>query len=120
MKEEELASLTSPAETLYCAMLPNLSQFVISILKILLAAAPTSRTKAESINIVSDVLPAELPCSPVQSMKLSIDVNRHKEIIIKAISGILLLLLKHLKINHVYQFEYISQQLMFANCIPLI
>ncbi len=53
-------------------------------------------------------------------MKLGIDVNRHKEIIIKAVSAILLLLLKHYKINHVYQFEYISQQLMFANCIPLV
>lgn len=56
----------------------------------------------------------------IQSLKLGIDVNRHKEIIVKAISGILLLMLKHLKINHVYQFEYMSQQLMFANCIPLV
>ena len=35
-------------------------------------------------------------------------------------SGILLLLLKHLKLNHVYQFEFMSQHLVFANCIPLI
>jgi hypothetical protein len=39
----------------------------------------------------------------LQSMKLGIDVNRHKEIIVKAISGLLLLLLKHFKLNHVYQ-----------------
>lgn len=38
-----------------------------------------------------------------QSMKLGIDVNRHKEIIVKAISALLLLLLKHFKLNHVYQ-----------------
>lgn len=38
----------------------------------------------------------------------------------KAISGLLLLLLKHFKLNHVYQFEYISQHLVFANCIPLV
>ena len=37
------------------------------------------------------------------SMKLGIDVNRHKEIIVKAISGLLLLLLKHFKLNHIYQ-----------------
>ena len=49
-----------------------------------------------------------------------IDVNRHKEIIVKAISGILLLLLKHFKVNHIYQFEFMSQHLVFANCIPLI
>lgn len=56
----------------------------------------------------------------MQSMKLGIDVNRHKEIIVKAVSGVLLLLLKHFKVNHVYQFEFMSQHLVFANCIPLV
>lgn len=56
----------------------------------------------------------------MQSMKLGIDVNRHKEIIVKAVSAILLLLLKHYKVNHVYQFEFMSQHLVFANCIPLV
>lgn len=36
-------------------------------------------------------------------MKLGIDVNRHKEIIVKSISGLFLLLLKWFKLNHVYQ-----------------
>ena len=36
-------------------------------------------------------------------MKLGIDVNRHKEVIVKAISGLLLLMLKHFKLNHIYQ-----------------
>ena len=45
----------------------------------------------------------------MQSMKLGIDINRHKEIIVKAVSAILLLLLKHFKVNHVYQFEFMSQ-----------
>lgn len=36
-------------------------------------------------------------------MKLGIDVNRHKEIIVKSISAVLLLLLKHFKLNHIYQ-----------------
>jgi len=47
-------------------------------------------------------------------MKLGIDVNRHKEIIVKAISGLLLLLLKHFKLNHVYQV-YIHFYHMFPN-----
>lgn len=38
-------------------------------------------------------------------MKLGVDVNRHKEIIVKAISAILLLLLKHFKLNHIYQVQ---------------
>ncbi|XP_037582180.1 striatin-interacting protein 1 homolog isoform X2 [Dermacentor silvarum] len=118
MKEHEIPA--TPTEVLYQAMLPSMPQYMIALLKILLAAAPTSKAKTESVNIMSDVLPEEMPVTVLQSMKLGIDVNRHKEIIIKAISAILLLLLKHLKINHVLQFEYMGQQLMFANCIPLV
>lgn len=119
-QELDTPALISAAEALYQAMLPSLPQYMIALLKILLAAAPTSKAKNESINIMSDVLPEEMPMTVLMSMKLGVDVNRHKEIITKAVSGILLLLLKHYKTNHVYQFEYISQQLMFANCIPLV
>lgn len=55
-----------------------------------------------------------------QSTKLGIDVNRHKEIIVKAVSAILLLYLKHFKISHIYQFEFMAQHLVFANCVPLV
>ncbi|XP_026090572.1 striatin-interacting protein 1 homolog isoform X1 [Carassius auratus] len=110
----------TPAEILYLGMLPSLSQYVIALLKLLLAAAPTSKAKTDSINILADVLPEEMPITVLQSMKLGIDVNRHKEIIVKAISALLLLLLKHFKLNHIYQFEYVAQHLVFANCIPLI
>jgi len=110
----------TPTEVLYQAMLPNLPQYMIALLKILLAAAPTSKAKTDSINIMADVLPEEMPMTVLQSMKLGIDVNRHKEIIVKAVSAILLLLLKHFKLNHIYQFEFMSQHLVFANCIPLV
>lgn len=110
----------TPAEILYRAILPSLTQYTIALLKILLAAAPTSNGKTDSINIMADVLPEGNPMTVLQSMKLGIDVNRHKEIITKAISGILLLLLKHFKLNHAYQFEFMSQLLVFANCIPLV
>ncbi|CAD6201278.1 GSCOCG00000080001-RA-CDS [Cotesia congregata] len=129
-KEEEIARnpLTTPepplrqtpTEILYQAILSNLPQYMIALLKILLAAAPTSKAKTDSINIMADVLPEEMPMTVLQSMKLGIDVNRHKEIIVKAVSAILLLLLKHFKINHIYQFEFMSQHLVFANCIPLV
>lgn len=110
----------TPTEMLYQAILPNLPQYMISLLKILLAAAPTSKAKTESINIMADVLPEDMPMTVTQSTKLGIDVNRHKEIIVKAVSAILLLYLKHFKINHIYQFEFMSQHLVFANCIPLV
>ena len=79
--------------------LPSLPQYMIALLKILLAAAPTSKAKTDSINIMTDVLPEEMPMTVMQSMKLGIDVNRHKEIIVKAVSAILLLLLKHFKVR---------------------
>lgn len=110
----------SATELLYQGILPSLPQFMIALLKILLAAAPTSKAKTDSINILADLLPEEMPTTVLQSMKLGVDVNRHKEIIVKTISAVILLLLKHFKLNHVYQFEYMAQHLVFANCIPLI
>ncbi|KAF6204102.1 hypothetical protein GE061_002442 [Apolygus lucorum] len=120
ISKKEPAINQTPAEVLYQAMFPNLPQYMIALLKILLAAAPTSKAKSDSINIMADVLPGEMPMTVFQSMKLGTDVNRHKEIIVKAVSGILLLLLKHFKLNHIYQFEFMSQHLVFANCIPLV
>lgn len=110
-------------ERLYAALLPRLPQYMIALLKILLAASTSSKNKSErteSINIMAEINPDVSSTSIIQTMNMNADANRHKEIIIKAISAILILLLKHFKINHVYQFEYVSQQLMFANCIPLI
>lgn len=110
----------TPAERLYRAMYPLLPQYMIAILKVLLASAPTSRAKTEPINILAEIVPAEAPATIMQSTILNIDINRHREILVKAISGLLLLLLKHLKLNHIYQFEYMAQHLFFANCIPLV
>uniref|UniRef100_A0A8C2A5Z5 Striatin interacting protein 2 n=1 Tax=Cyprinus carpio TaxID=7962 RepID=A0A8C2A5Z5_CYPCA len=59
MGEEEVEE--TPAEILYLGMLPSLSQYVIALLKLLLAAAPTSKAKTDSINILADVLPEEMP-----------------------------------------------------------
>ncbi len=57
MTEEHLQSLQSASEQLYQSMLPSLSQYMIALLKILLAAAPTSKAKTESINVMSEMLP---------------------------------------------------------------
>jgi len=40
---------------------PSLPFLQIALLKILLAAAPTSKAKTDSINILADVLPEEMP-----------------------------------------------------------
>ncbi|THD25981.1 Striatin-interacting protein 2 [Fasciola hepatica] len=118
MGREEIPD--TPVERLYRAMYPLLPQYMIALLKVLLAAAPTSRAKTEPTNILAEVMPAVVPNDVVQKAISNFDVNRHRELIVKAISAILLLLLKHMKLNHVYQFEYVSQYLVIANCIPLI
>uniref|UniRef100_A0A914WKF0 Uncharacterized protein n=1 Tax=Plectus sambesii TaxID=2011161 RepID=A0A914WKF0_9BILA len=139
LKETEIEE--TPAEILYRHLLPNIPQYMIALLKIMLAAAPSSKAKSEAINILSDVLTPETDSAQIltasgssysldasstpanileQSVRVGIDVNRHKEIVVKAASSILLLLLKHFRLNHVYQFEYLGQHLVFANCIPLI
>lgn len=113
----------APAEKLYSALLPKLPQYMIALLKILLAASTSSKNKterSESINIMGEMNSDNGSLSIIQTMKMNTDANRHKEVIIKSVSAILILLLKHFKVNHIYQFEYVSQQLMFANCIPLI
>lgn len=113
----------TPTEKLYSALLPRMPQYVIALLKILLAASTATKTKTEkteSINIMSEMDPDNDDGSIFQNMKVNADASRHKEVIIKAVSATLILLLKHLKINHIYQFEYVSQQMMFANCIPLV
>ena len=80
MSRPERDIAQTPSEVLYQALLPTLPQCMIALLKILLAAAPTSKAKTDSINIMADVLPEEMPMTIVQSMKLGIDVNRHKEV----------------------------------------
>jgi len=109
-----------PVEKFYAGLLPSMPQCLISLLKILLTAVPQTRQKADSLQIMSDLFPEDLNGSNLQTTKVNIDTNRHKEIIIKAISSILLLMLKHFKTNHIYQFEFMSQNLLFANCVPLI
>eukprot|EP00127_Corallochytrium_limacisporum_P007152 Clim_evm25s243 gene=Clim_evmTU25s243 len=54
------------------------------------------------------------------SLFMFVERMRHKEVLCKAVSAILILLLKHLKVNHVYQFEFLGQILTDANCILLI
>lgn len=110
-----------PAESLYRAMLPKMEDYIIALLKVLLASASTPLSKAKtsgSLNVLADVLPEDP--NPVEPQRLQKDLNRHKEIITKAVSASLLLLLKHFRLNHVYQFEFISQCMFYANCIPLV
>ncbi|NWW44229.1 STRP1 protein, partial [Pedionomus torquatus] len=102
--EEEVEQV--PAEILYQGLLPSLPQYMIALLKILLAAAPTSKAKTDSINILADVLPEEMPAEvwPPHTRLLGWAGSRMGP-------GF---------ICFSPQFEYMAQHLVFANCIPLI
>ncbi|NXW94008.1 STRP1 protein, partial [Alopecoenas beccarii] len=102
--EEEVEQV--PAEILYQGLLPSLPQYMIALLKILLAAAPTSKAKTDSINILADVLPEEMPRAgsgpPTGLWGLAGPQDLSQFICLSP------------------QFEYMAQHLVFANCIPLI
>ncbi|OLN84492.1 Factor arrest protein 11 [Colletotrichum chlorophyti] len=60
--------------------------------------------------------PAEIPeMSPEE-----VDASRSREVTTKAITGILLLLLKWLRVSHILKFEYMTQLLLDSNYLPLV
>ncbi|CAK5053819.1 unnamed protein product [Meloidogyne enterolobii] len=135
----------TPTERLYSRILPEMAEYVIAILK----------ANNDAVIILSDVLTPETDTNEVLSnsisldlahlgsgnvlednIRVAIDINRHKELIIKGASSIIILLLKHFRLNHVYQFENFAQYLVkkflklilhsskflqiLANCMPLV
>ncbi|KAG9255330.1 uncharacterized protein F5Z01DRAFT_49079 [Emericellopsis atlantica] len=61
--------------------------------------------------------------SPPESPEMSpeeLDAARTREITTKAMTGILLLLLKWLRASHVLSYEYLSQLLLDSNYVPLV
>ncbi|KAJ3300501.1 Factor arrest protein 11 [Borealophlyctis nickersoniae] len=64
--------------------------------------------------------PAQMTPQQKQDAMDRVDLNRHKEVVTKAVSGILLVLLKAMKCHHILKLEYISQLLVDNNCAILI
>lgn len=52
--------------------------------------------------------------------RAEIDLARHREITSKAVSAILVLLLKWFKASHVLKFHYFAQLLFDSNCLLLV
>jgi hypothetical protein len=69
----------------------------------------------------TDVCPIaqEQPPAPTPTLD-EIDVTRHREITSKAVSAILLLVLKWFKVSHVMKFHHLGQLLLDTNCLLLI
>ncbi|KAL3422395.1 transmembrane hyphal anastomosis protein ham2 far11 [Phlyctema vagabunda] len=61
-------------------------------------------------------LPNDFANIPVEE----VEATRSREITAKAVSGILLILLKWFKVSHVLKFEYLTQLLLDSNYLPLV
>ncbi|CAJ0554177.1 Ff.00g126890.m01.CDS01 [Fusarium sp. VM40] len=59
------------------------------------------------------------PLTPELSLD-EVDAARTREITSKAMTGILILLLKWLRVSHVLKFEYMTQLLLDSNYVPLV
>lgn len=74
--------------------------------------------------------PPQQPNQPNENQPPPFDVNslsvdeveayRQREITLKAISGIVVILLKWFKVSHILKFEYFTQLLLDANYVPLV
>ncbi|KAH7264039.1 hypothetical protein B0J15DRAFT_489801 [Fusarium solani] len=61
------------------------------------------------------------PRVPTPELSLEeVDAARTREITSKAMTGILILLLKWLRVSHVLKFEYMTQLLLDSNYVPLV
>ncbi|OXB40175.1 hypothetical protein J007_00005 [Cryptococcus neoformans] len=110
--------------------LPILHSCVIALLKLLLATV-TSPSTGGGVNLQNANMPPGLH-SPTQEMPPSdkpnappptqeeIDIARHREITSKAVSAILILLLKWFKASHILKFHLLTQLLFDSNCLLLL
>ncbi|KAI7863463.1 hypothetical protein BDF14DRAFT_1843377 [Spinellus fusiger] len=88
-------------EHFYSKMVPELQNIIIVLLKLLLSTVANPRlSKTETLD--------------------NTDNTRNSEIISKAISAIVILLLKWTKLSHALKFEYISQLLVDSGCLLLV
>ncbi|CAI2178129.1 10123_t:CDS:10 [Funneliformis geosporum] len=120
-------------ELLYRSILPHMQYIVIVLLKLLLATVSPNSNNVK-VNDNGDSITKEnvtinnglSPDSNIYSSSSNgnsveeIDIMRHREITSKAVSAILLLMLKYLKLSHILKFEYVSQLLVESNCLLLI
>ncbi|KAF7313579.1 hypothetical protein HMN09_00514200 [Mycena chlorophos] len=123
-RREDLMRLKR-VEQIYSAILPALSNWVLVLLKLLLATVSASTNMQPPQTSGSNVFPPGVPASqehpPQPPMTTDeIDVTRHREITSKAVSAILLLVLKWFKVSHVMKFHHFGQHLLDTNCLLLI
>uniref|UniRef100_A0A1I7TVC9 N1221 domain-containing protein n=1 Tax=Caenorhabditis tropicalis TaxID=1561998 RepID=A0A1I7TVC9_9PELO len=106
-------------------ILPNLSQYICALVKVMVSSVPSTKARHEGLNVLIDCLTPEMEASDILSnsisldnstsspleegFRLAIDINRHKEIIVKSLSAILLLLNTNKLIqsrHEIYAYNY--------------
>ncbi|GAN01211.1 n1221-domain-containing protein [Mucor ambiguus] len=114
-------------EGLYAKMLPELQNIIVVLLKLLLTSvSPSTNSKynVESSSSDSSEKEDKVTDGSEDAVTLEyleeVDTKRSREVMSKAISGLLLLLLKWSKSSHVLKYEYISQLLADSGCMLLI
>lgn len=123
-RKEDLMRLKR-VEQIYSAILPVLSNWVLILLKLLLATVSASTNLQPPQSSTSSGFPPGV-ASPQEQLHTTpptldeIDVTRHREITSKAVSAILLLVLKWFKVSHVMKFHHLGQHLLDTNCLLLI
>ncbi|KAG7097243.1 hypothetical protein E1B28_004613 [Marasmius oreades] len=121
-RREDLMRLKRVEQT-YSAVLPVLSSWVLVLLKLLLAtvsAANSTISQASASPFQPGVSsPPEQPNLPPPTLEET-DVTRHREITSKAVSAILLVVLKWFKVSHVMKFHHLGQLLLDTNCLLLL
>ncbi|KAJ6599344.1 hypothetical protein DFH09DRAFT_1130790 [Mycena vulgaris] len=123
-RREDLMRLKR-VEQIYSAVLPVLSGWVLVLLKLLLATVSASTNMQPPQSSTSNVFPPGVASpqdqpSPPPPTSDEIDVTRHREITSKAVSAILLLVLKWFKVSHIMKFHHLGQHLLDTNCLLLI
>ncbi|KAI8074502.1 hypothetical protein BC940DRAFT_288404 [Gongronella butleri] len=103
-EDSQQDNIFTKLELLYETIVPDLQGLVVVLLKTMLSTA-TPRAKVNK----------DGPPTMEEA-----DVDRHREVLCKSVSAILLLLLKWFKLSHVLKFEYLSQLLVDSGCMLLI
>ncbi|TFK27022.1 N1221-domain-containing protein [Coprinopsis marcescibilis] len=123
-RKEDLLRLKR-VEQIYSSVLPVLSGWVLVLLKLLLATVSPNanniqlpQTSTSSVFVYSVAAPEQIQQPPPTLDE--IDVIRHREVTSKAVSAILLLVLKWFKVSHVMKFHHLGQHLLDTNCLLLI
>ncbi|KAF8204897.1 hypothetical protein BJ912DRAFT_1018161 [Pholiota molesta] len=125
-RREDLMRLKR-VEQIYSAILPMLSGWVLILLKLLLATVSASsnanmqvpQSSTSSVFPPTGMSPQEQASSVPPTLD-DIDVTRHREVTSKAVSAILLLVLKWFKVSHIMKFHHLGQHLLDTNCLLLI